>query len=186
MALTDFSAIEINELVQYKAERVTITSAQLLALNATPITLVSAPGSGKALEFVSAVVYKPAGTAYAGIAGGEDLAIKYTDGSGAQVNTSLETTSFLDQTTAQLRITRPIVTEVVPVANAALVLQLLVGEITTGYLLQTQTDPLALAMIQTPFHTLDTKLYVDIRDKKIPAVVIKKQFMVKKYHKQGE
>jgi aminomethyltransferase len=62
----------------------------------------------------------------------------------------------------------------------------IVGEITTGYLLQTQTDPLALAMIQTPFHTLDTKLYVDIRDKKIPAVVIKKQFMVKKYHKQGE
>jgi aminomethyltransferase len=61
-----------------------------------------------------------------------------------------------------------------------------VGEITTGYLLPTQTDPLALAMIHTPYHTLDTKLFVEIRDKKIPAVVIKKQFMQKKYHKQGE
>lgn len=61
-----------------------------------------------------------------------------------------------------------------------------VGEITTGYLLPTQTDPLALAMIKTPYHRLDTTLYVEIRDKKIPAIVIKKQFMQKKYHKQGE
>jgi len=132
MAITDFSAVEINDLVQIKAAKVTVTSAQVLALYGTPITIVEAPGAGKMVEFVGAVLYKPAGTAYAGIAAGENVAIKYTDASGAQVNTALESDGFLDQTTAQLRITRPIVTEVVPVANAALVLQILTGEIITG------------------------------------------------------
>ncbi len=121
-------------LVTYDSKVIKITSAQLLALNATPITLVPALAneSGKMFEFLSAAVHKPAGTAYAGIAAGEDLAIKYTDASGAQVNTSLETTGFLDQATAQTRITKPIVTEVVPVLDTPLVLHLLAGEITTG------------------------------------------------------
>lgn len=129
---TNFDSVEINNLVEVKSLQKTITSAQLLALNATPVELVPAPGSNKLIEFVSAVFHKPAGTAYAGIAAGEDLAIKYTNSSGAQVNTSLETTGFLDQTTAQTRITRAIVTEYTPVANAALVLHMLTGEITTG------------------------------------------------------
>ena len=132
MGLTNFNSIEIGDELQMKYVEVTVSSAELLALNATPKTLVAAPGANKMLEFVSAVLYKPAGTAYAGIAAGEDLAIKYTDGSGAQVNTSLESDGFLDQTTAQLRLTKPIVTAVVPVANSPLVLQLLTGEITTG------------------------------------------------------
>lgn len=132
MNKTNFGSVEINDLVEVCALEKTITSAQLLALYATPVELVPAPGSNKLLEFLSAVVHKPAGTAYAGIAAGEDLAIKYTDGSGTRVNTSLETTGFLDQTTAQTRITRPLVSEYTPVADAALVMQLLVGEITTG------------------------------------------------------
>jgi hypothetical protein len=115
---------------------VTITSAQLLALNATPKAIVAAPGAGKALLFEGAALYKAAGTAYAGIAAGEDLAVKYTDGSGLQVG-SCETTGFLDQATAQTRHMHPYraasgVGDITPVANAALVLQLLVGEITTG------------------------------------------------------
>jgi len=129
---TGVPGVKIKEQVQLHSRRVVITSAQLLALNATPKTLVPAQGSDTLIEFVSAVVTKPAGTAYAGIAAGEDLAIKYTNGSGAQVNTTLEATGFLDQTTAQTRITRQIVTEFTPVVNAALVLHLLTGEITTG------------------------------------------------------
>ncbi len=132
MATTNFDSVEIGRLCQEVCVKKTITSAQLLALNATPQEIVAAPGAGKMLEFVSMAVHKPAGTAYAGVAGGEDLAVKYTNGSGAQVNTSLETTGFVDQTTAQTRITRAIVTEYTPVENAALVLQLLSGEITTG------------------------------------------------------
>lgn len=115
---------------------VQITSTQLLALNATAQTIVPAPGAGKALIFTGAVVHKPAGTAYAGIADGEDLSVKYTNGSGLEV-AQIETTGFLDQTSVQTRYARPATTasgdsSITPVANAALVLHLLVGEVTTG------------------------------------------------------
>jgi hypothetical protein len=115
---------------------VTITSAQLLALNATPRALVAAPGAGFFNVFERAILHKPAGTAYAGIAAGEDLSIKYTDGAGLEVS-QIETTGFLDQTTAQTRFARAHAAasannSITPVENAALVLQLLVGEITTG------------------------------------------------------
>ncbi len=126
---------DANGAIQRYAD-VVITSAQLLALNATPRPLVAAPGAGRALVFDGAILYKPAGTAYAGIASGEDLSIKYTDASGAEVG-QCETTGFLDQATAQTRYVRPTTqasgnTALTPVANAALVLNLLVGEITTG------------------------------------------------------
>jgi hypothetical protein len=115
---------------------VTVTSAQLLALNATPIQIVAAPGAGLALILDSAVLHKPAGTAYGGIAAGEDLSIKYTDAAGAAVG-GCEATGFLDQTTAQTRFLRGYnaasgVSDITPVANAALVLHMLTGEITTG------------------------------------------------------
>lgn len=114
----------------YLAE-VTITTAQLLALNATPVELVAAPGAGKANVLEEATFYKAAGTAYDGIASGEDLSVKYTNGSGAEV-AQVETTGFLDQATAQVRHAKAAVAAVAPVANAALVAHLLVGEIATG------------------------------------------------------
>ena len=117
--------------------KTTVTSALLLALNATPQTILAAPPSGFTNVFVGAAIYKPAGTAYAGIAGGEDLVIKATNASGQQVSSVIETTGFLDQATAQLRWVGPpgavttTAADVTPIA-AALVLHLLVGEITTG------------------------------------------------------
>lgn len=117
---------------------VTVTSAQLLALNATPQTIVPALGAGMCCIPTRVAIQKPAGVAYAGIAAGEDLVLKYTNGSGAQCSSVIETTGFLDQTTAQLRVaTAPASTtttagDVTPVANAAVVLHLLSGEITTG------------------------------------------------------
>ena len=115
---------------------VTITSAQLLALFATPQPIVPAPGVGFANILDGIVAYKPAGVAYAGVAGGEDLSVKYTDGSGTEL-LEIETTGFLDQTTAQTRIGYPFraasgISSVTPTANAALVMQILTGEITTG------------------------------------------------------
>ena len=114
----------------------TITTAQLLALFATPQQIIAAPGPNKALIFEGAVIHKPAGTAYAGIAVGEDLAIKYTDASGLEQGQA-ETTGFLDQASAQTRYVKPhtaasAISSITPVANAALVLHLLVGEIITG------------------------------------------------------
>lgn len=117
---------------------VTVTSAQLLALNATPQTILSARGAGMAIIPKRVAIRHAAGTAYAGIAAGEDLVLKYTDGSGAQCSSVIETTGFLDQTTAQIRVangpasTGTTAGDVTPVANAAVVLALLSGEITTG------------------------------------------------------
>lgn len=117
---------------------VTITSAQVLALNATPQTMITAPGAGLAIVPLLTVAYKAAGVAYAGIAAGEDLALRYTDGSGT-ILTAVETTGFLDQTTAQTRIALTPQSaagtgkvELTPTANAAVVAHLLSGEITTG------------------------------------------------------
>jgi len=116
---------------------VALTPAQVKALNATPITLVPAPGAGLANVFEGAAVFLKYGTAaYGGIAAGEDLSIKYTDGSGAEV-AQCETTGFLDQTANALRYVRPQAaasgnSAITPVANAALVAHMLTGEITTG------------------------------------------------------
>jgi len=116
---------------------VTVSSAALLALFATPKQLVAAV-PGQAIIFEGAVAYMPYnGTAYAGVALGEDLSIKYTDGAGLEV-AQCETTGFLDQTTNQLRHIRPqaaaaaAISSITPVPNSPLVLHLLVGEITTG------------------------------------------------------
>jgi len=118
---------------EVKSVDVTIPAAQMLALFATPRTLVQAPGAGYALVFVGAVAFLDfAAAAYAGIAAGEDLSVKYTDASGLEVG-ALEATGFLDATADALRYVPPkAVAGITPVANAALVLHMLVGEVTTG------------------------------------------------------
>lgn len=124
----------------------TITSAQVLALNAAPQTILPAPGTGFANIFEGLVIHKPAGTAYAGIAVGEDISIRYTSLAGAEV-ALCETTGFLDQATAQTRFVRPqsalvnTVSDINPVDNAVMVLGILTGEIITG------TSPLHLRVL---------------------------------------
>ena len=120
------------QLVKY----IQVTSAQILALKATPINVLDAPGANRSYIFKGAMLHKPAGVAYAGVAGGEDLAFNYTNGAGLQVG-SCEVTGFLDQTTAQTRWVHPYhaasgVSQITPVANAVIVIQMLVGEIITG------------------------------------------------------
>ncbi len=112
---------------------VTISSAELLALNAVPKQLIAAPGAGKALILVDAQLELPyATTAYAGIAAGEDLEIRYTNGAGQLVAT-VETTGFLDAVATAHRHVYPASTAaIVPAENAALVMDLAVAEITTG------------------------------------------------------
>lgn len=113
-----------------------VSAAEVLALNATLKTLLAAPGSGLANVFEAVAIHKPAGTAYGGIAAGENLSIKYTNTSGLEV-AQIETVGFLDQTTAQTRFARAFaaasgVNEIVPVVNAIFALEMLTGEITTG------------------------------------------------------
>jgi len=116
----------------------TITTAEILALRATPITVVAAPGANKALVMTRAMIfYDFNAAAYAGIAAGENLAFRYTDGSGAIIS-EIETVGFLDSGSDQLRLAMPsgdtanAVDTITPVANAVIVINLLVGEIITG------------------------------------------------------
>lgn len=117
--------------------KTTITSAQLLALNATPQSILPAPPTGFVNLPLAIAIYKAAGTAYAGIASGEDLAVQATNGSGQQQLSVIETTGFLDSAAAQIRYagmtgsTGATAADITPL-TAALVLHLLVGEITTG------------------------------------------------------
>lgn len=132
MGVSHFDAVGVNRRREIKYKKVVVTSAQLLALFTTPVTLVPAPTGDRALVLDRILIVKPAGTAYAGIASGEDLVVKYTDASGAEVSVDIETEGFLDQTTIQRRQGMPDAANQVLTKNAALVLHLLTGNITTG------------------------------------------------------
>lgn len=73
---------------------VSITNAEMLALRATPKTLVAAPGAGYMLEFVSAVLMFDRTAAYTETA--DNMAIRYVDGSGVIVSQAIEATGFVD------------------------------------------------------------------------------------------
>lgn len=113
-----------------------LTTAEVLALNATPIEVVAAPGAGKAVIVVQAeAMLDYATTAYDGVAAGEDLALRYTDGTGT-ILAQFETTGFLDQATDQVRVAGPQVpvadSNLTPVANAPVVAHMTTAEIATG------------------------------------------------------
>jgi len=118
-----------------------ISSTQLLALDATPVTLVSPTLSSSCIPILySYAIDKPAGTAYAAIAAGDDMQIE-TSGSVSHI--SIETTGFLDQATRQRRSGRvgasfsPV--QLTEAFGLALRIRLL-GPITTG------TSPLLLTI----------------------------------------
>jgi hypothetical protein len=78
-------------------KNVTITSAQLLAINTTPITVLTAPvNTANALILSSVYATHAAGTAYASV---NDLTLKYTNGSGVTLST-ITASGFLDSASA--------------------------------------------------------------------------------------
>ena len=93
-----------------KHKKVTLTNAQLKALRATPVTLVPAQGTGKILEFIGGIL-KLSGGVNAITETADNMAVKYTDGSGVAVSQTVECTGFIDQTAAT-------VTSILPVINA--------------------------------------------------------------------
>ena len=99
---------------------VAVTVAEMLAVRATPKTLVAAPGSGYALQFISAVFIYDYAAAFTET--DDNLAIRYTDGSGTVVSLTLETTGFLDATADKISTIGKLATDVLVTANAALVL----------------------------------------------------------------
>lgn len=133
------SQIEYNEEVM-KVLDIELTTAQLLALNATPIEVIPAPGVGKAIIILGVKWEKPAGTAYAAIDVADDLLLKYINSSGEDL-IHCETTGFLDQATKQHRYSYPAqlstnvaagLFAITPVENAKVVAHMNNGEVTTG------------------------------------------------------
>ncbi len=76
---------------------VEISNAQIKALRAAPVTLVAAPGATKVIEFVSAVLALDYG-ANVLTESADNMAIRYTDGSGVIVSQAIEATGFIDAT----------------------------------------------------------------------------------------
>ena len=109
---------------------VTIPTASVRTLNATPYELVPAPEAGYANVMVSAVVFLDyASAGYDSVGTGDDLTIRYTDGSGALIAT-VETTGFLNLTADAVRYVEPTTAAAItPVANAAIVAHISSGEI---------------------------------------------------------
>lgn len=99
-----------------KAERRTlINHTQALALRATPVTLVPAPGAGKAIVIDRVtLVFDVTTTGYTESAA--NIAIEYSGGSDIL---TIETTGFIDQATDQVRVASPAEALATPVANEA-------------------------------------------------------------------
>lgn len=103
---------------------VTITNAEMLALRATPKTLVAAPGAGRLSHFVSAVLLFDRTAVYTETA--DNMAVKYIDGSGTAISVAIESTGFVDAAADAVYFAEPIAGTVLGVKtlfeNAALVL----------------------------------------------------------------
>jgi hypothetical protein len=96
---------------------VTLSSAEVLALATTPITLVAAPGAGNYIEFLGASLildYESAGYTESG----DNLGIKYTDASGVQVSNTIECTGFIDQTADTITNAIPVLDTIVAATGA--------------------------------------------------------------------
>lgn len=100
---------------------VAVTAAEMLALATTAKTLVAAPGAGYALEFLSAVFIFDYAAVFV-VAGGDDLVVRFTNGSGTIVSLTLETTGILDTAADAISTIKQLATDVALTANAALVL----------------------------------------------------------------
>jgi hypothetical protein len=106
MEATAFSYVDVN-----------LSAANLDTLNATPITILAAPGSGKATEVQGGFCFVDFVATRLELGSGT-LDFKYTDGSGASVMTSVpNATVELNSDTYY----RSIASAVVPVPNAAIV-----------------------------------------------------------------
>jgi hypothetical protein len=80
----------------------TLTTAQVVKLRATPLSLVAAPGSGYWLEFRGAALsYNYTTTGFT--VGTNDLIIRYDGGAGSDITASIETVGFIDQAVDEMR-----------------------------------------------------------------------------------
>lgn|SRR5574341_554601 len=109
---------------ELKESTTVLTNAQVVALRATPVTVVAAPGAGKFAEFVSALLVFNRTAAYTAGAG-DDLAFRFNNTTGTVVATA-EATGFLtaagDAVTFATPSAAPNVTAAGELSNGSIVL----------------------------------------------------------------
>lgn len=96
---------------------VTIATGDVLLLATTPYQLVAAPGAGKFIEFISAqLILDYNSVAYT--ESGDNMAIRYTNGSGVIVSQAIESTGFIDQSADTITCALPKIDAIVAAAGA--------------------------------------------------------------------
>lgn len=112
--------------IRYKTTK--ITSAELLALNATAKELVAAPGAGRAIEFVSAVLHLDYGSAT--YTGNGTLTVRTA--TGTSILSGVLPAEFLHSTADRIGAMAPLSTGIGLDINEAIELHEPTGEATVG------------------------------------------------------
>lgn len=132
----DQKGIVSNNDIEVRTDTISISSAEMLALAATPKELVAAQGTKNLIEFVSATLfYNNVGVAYVEPSAPDDMAIEYDDGTGIAVTATIDATGFITVTNDEIRRvpTNVVLTDDLEAAQGKnLVLINTGGEYTTG------------------------------------------------------
>ena len=107
---------------------VDIAAAAVATLNATPVACIAAPGANQytIVNWMSASLVHN-GVNYDAAVGNEDLTLKYTNGSGAELVTAIDRSGFGDASADVTRFTRG-ASDLTVVNNAAVVAHIKSGE----------------------------------------------------------
>lgn len=104
-----------------RASKVTLTAAEVKALNSTPITLVSAQGAGIAVV-VERVTF---GSTFVSAAytGANALEFRYTDASGSKVTADIPSATLNFASGTKFSTVAGVTTELIPIANSPIVVR---------------------------------------------------------------
>jgi hypothetical protein len=121
------NALDSDSILQ---DTVALTSAQILALNATPVQLIPAPGAAK-IAVLDSIVVEMTRTATA-YANGGVLEIRYTNASGALVSATFPASLVTGGAGVAYAINIGLATILTPVVNAAIVIDNATAPFITG------------------------------------------------------